>query len=300
MAFSPQLPLTDNQSQSTLTVGREKTFGSAYGGTFVGGYQEVYSLSDLGYVIPTGTTGLIEYTGNTIPVEYRVKTVAFLPNTLGLGSDMYSSGRRRLGMLVYVIEEDATYQFRIPNYSTLFNNADDGSTITFDTYGLTVKDNTTAGANLIAAWTGSTIEGVDGVTRSNANWVKYHANAPEYVSINAVPASANITTWLQSNSINDAFVTIPQNWNGKQVMSVSGTYGDTNSASGATFTLEMRDSTNSSVSSVSWTHSGNNRVVNHTFTSPLSLLSGHTLNINYSVAPDSNAEGYCATFEIQS
>lgn len=298
MAFNFRSPLSSVQLTDSQSVSREKTFGTSFGSTMIGGYHEVFSLDDLEYVIPSGVTGSIEFTGNTIPVNYSVKTLPFLPNTLIVNSDGISSGRRRLGMLVYVISEGTTYQYQIPNYTTLWNSADNGSTITSDTYGYTIRDNSTEGAALISAWTGSTIEGVSGVSRSTANWIKYHASAPEYISINAVPASSNILTWLSGNSINDAFITIPSKWEGRQLISVNATYGNSNSQTNATFKLEMRDSTNSVDSSVSWTHTANNRLKSETFGSPLTLKSGHTLNIGITSNPDTNAEGYSASFEI--
>ena len=299
MAFNFRSPLSSVQLTDIQTVSREKTYGTTFSSSAIGGFQEVYSLSDLEYTIPTGTTGAIEFTGNTIPVKYSVKTLPFLPNTLSINSDGISSGRRRLGMLVYVVSENTTYQYRIPNYSSLWNTADDGSTITSDTYGYTVKDNTSGGQALIAAWTGSTIEGQNNVTRDNANWVKYHASAPEYISINAVPANANIETWLSSNSISDAFITIPSKWHGKEVTSVNATFGGTGSTSSSVFKLEMRDSTNNVGSSVTWTHNANNRHHSSTFSTPLTLTSGFTLNIGITTNPDSNSTGYSASFEIE-
>jgi len=299
MAFNFRTPLSSLQLGDSQSVSREKTFGTSFGSSMIGGFHEVFSLDDLIYSVPSGTTGSIEFTGNTIPLNYSVKTLSFLPNTLIVNSDGISSGRRRLGMLVYVISENTTYQFQIPNYTSLWNSADDGSTITSDTYGYTVRDNTSEGSSLISAWTGSTIEGVSGATRSNANWVKYHANAPEYISINAVPASSNIETWLNSNSIEDAFITIPSKWHGKNVVNVNATFGNTSSTSNSTFKLEMRDATNNVDDSVSWTHAANNRHYGTTFGTPLTLVSGYTLNIGVTTSPDSNSEGYSASFEIE-
>jgi hypothetical protein len=303
MSFSYRNPiLGDTQTSPKTPTSDDRTYGLNFSVYNIGGYMEVDTLSDLGYTT-NSATGNINYSGNTIPVNFYVSSTP-LASKVFLWPDKISSGRRRLGMLVYVRDNDTTYQYRIPNYNTLYNNADSEGVVVYDgqTYyevrnksGLTSNS---AGQALLDAWTGSTIEGQSGVTRENANWIKYHASAPEYISINAVPAGSNILTWLSGNSINDAFITIPSKWEGRQLISVNATYGNSNSQTNATFKLEMRDSTNSVDSSVSWTHTANNRLKSETFGSPLTLKSGHTLNIGITSNPDTNAEGYSASFEI--
>ena len=149
---------------------------STYG---IGGYMEVWSLNDLNFST-FGATGQIQNSGNTIPVNLYIRPVATLTDKLLLNSDNISTGRRRLGMLVYVYQSNTVYQFSIDNYDTLYNNANaDGCIVANGSIGYYVYDRVggaekTSGHALISAWTGSTIEGVSGTTRSNANWRVFH------------------------------------------------------------------------------------------------------------------------------
>jgi len=168
MSFSYKNPLSSTQLNSTESVQRQKVFGTNFSVLQVGGYMEVFNLSDLNFIVPTGTTGLIQFSGNSIPINYSVRSLPFLPDNLTLNSDNISSGRRRLGMLVYVHETNQTYQYQIDNYESLFNAAS-GST-TESEFGTTVSTSTTGGTAFIDAWLDSSIEGVSGVTRDNARW----------------------------------------------------------------------------------------------------------------------------------
>jgi len=168
MSFVYKNPLSSINISTPDSVLRDKTFGTNFSVLQIGGYMEVYTLQDLIYTVPSGSTGVIEFTGNTIPIQYSKRTLAFLPDILTLNSDNISSGRRRLGMLVYVHETQKTYQYTIPNFESLWNSAS-GST-TEGTYGTTVSTTTAGGTAFIDAWLDSSIEGVSGVTRDNARW----------------------------------------------------------------------------------------------------------------------------------
>ena len=155
------VPITGENS-----VNRDDTWGTNFSVLQVGGYMEVYNLSDLDYTIVG--TGNVRFTGNTIPINYNQRTLAFLPDSLNLNSDNISTGRRRLGMLVYVHETELTYQYTIDNFETLWTNAEAGSTQS--AFGTTIQTNAAGGQAFINAWLDSSIEGVSGVTRANARW----------------------------------------------------------------------------------------------------------------------------------
>jgi len=169
-------PISPIQIPSTYSVGREKPFGTNFSVLGVGGYMEVYNLSDLNFTIPTGQTGNVEFTGNTIPIHFKKGNGSpFSFDVLTLNSDNISSGRRRLGMLVYVYETKKIYQYTIDNYDSLWSGATGatgpgGNTVVISDFGTTVKNNSVAGQDFINAWTASTIEGVDGYTNLNATW----------------------------------------------------------------------------------------------------------------------------------
>jgi len=168
MSFVYKNPLSSTNISTPDSVLRDKTFGTNFSVLQIGGYMEVYTLQDLIFTVPSGSTGPIELSANTIPIKYSKRTLPFLPDVLTLNSDNISSGRRRLGMLVYVHETQKTYQYTIPNFESLWDSAS-GST-TEGTYGTTVSTSTTGGTAFIDAWLDSSIEGVSGVTRDNARW----------------------------------------------------------------------------------------------------------------------------------
>jgi hypothetical protein len=170
---NPLSPLISTGSQSLL---RSSTFGTTFSVLNTGGFMEVYTLNDLVYTIPPSFVGDVEFTGNTIPIQfYKGNGGTFSFDTLTLNSDNISSGRRRLGMLAYVYQTNQIYQYSIDNYNTLWSNAlaasgIGGNTVVISDFGTTVKNNSPAGQAFIDTWTGSTIEGVNGVTRPNARW----------------------------------------------------------------------------------------------------------------------------------
>jgi len=176
MSFPYKNPITSLQVGTTQSVPKSNTYGLGYSVNNIGGYMEVYSLNDLIYTIPTGTTGSIEYSGNTIPVEFtKGNGNPWSRDVLTLGSDNISSGRRRLGMLVYVIENELIYQFDIDGYETLWNNATGATnTVNISEFGTIVNNSTSQGQAFINAWTGSTIEGVSGNTRATSVWKKFY------------------------------------------------------------------------------------------------------------------------------
>jgi len=163
-------PITSAQLTGAETVARTAVFGGTFSVSNIGGYMEVYRLSDLEYSLVGSAGSTVEYSGNTIPIQFKLP-LGPIPPVLTLNSDNISSGRRRLGMLVYVYENDTVYQYTIPNYDSLWDAATASTgTISISQYQTTVNGNSSAGLNFISAWTGSTIEGYNGVTRENARW----------------------------------------------------------------------------------------------------------------------------------
>lgn len=174
MSFPYKNPVSTEQVNDTLSVLRDDTKGVIFSSGIVGGYQEVWSLNDLNFST-FDSTGNISNSGNTIPVRLYVRTAPFLSNQITINNDGISSGRRRLGMLVYVHETDTVYQHVIPNYQTLWDNAVSGNSVSTGDTTYTVSAGSQFSPNvdgqaLLEAWTGSTIEGVNGITRDNARW----------------------------------------------------------------------------------------------------------------------------------
>jgi hypothetical protein len=172
-SFPYKNPISSEQLNGVQSVQRNEVFGTNFSVLSVGGYMEVFNLSDLVYTI--NGLGPIEYSGNTIPIDFLKGTgAAWSPDVLTLNSDNISSGRRRLGMLVYVYENDQTYQFRIDNYETLWtaSTASTGTVVISD-FGTSVYNSSVDGQNFINAWTASTIEDISGETHTTAVWKKY-------------------------------------------------------------------------------------------------------------------------------
>ena len=260
MSFPYKNPISPNQLLGQQSLERTKTFGTSYSTLSTGGYMEVYSLDQLYYTIPPSTFGPIEFSGNTIPITFsKGSGTTFSVNTLTLQPDNISSGRRKLGMLVYVYEENQVYQFLINNYESLWNSAtgSTGTTIISD-FGTTIRANSPENITFINSWTANTIDGVSGETYSTAVWKKYtpftgntsatcitdlyienlYGCSPINVNDSLLCSSGVTTNGLYGKTILDA-----GNTNGMLVFSGSGTIGGTgytdfirvtNTAAGAT------------------------------------------------------------------
>jgi len=170
MSFKYQNPTSDVILNSPDSVTLSNNTGTNFSVYSIGGYMEVYSLNDLDFIIPSGSSGTILYSGNTIPINFQYGTPIAAPNSVTINTDQISSGRRRLGMSVYVIEVDTVYQYVIDNYAALWDAAEISGSLIPVGGGYQCYDDTVAGQNFLDAWTGSTIEGVSGVTHSNARW----------------------------------------------------------------------------------------------------------------------------------
>ena len=71
MAFPYKNPLSSNQLSASNSVVRTSTFGTNFSVLQIGGYMEVYSLSDLIWST-FGASGVIQNSGNTIPIQFTV------------------------------------------------------------------------------------------------------------------------------------------------------------------------------------------------------------------------------------
>lgn len=223
MSFNYQNPLVGSTTTGPNSpTSLDRDYGTNFSVYNIGGYMEVQSLSNLEYTYEG--TGNIYNSGNTIPIKFY-KSPNVLTDKVFLWNDGISSGRRRLGMLVFVQENQTTYQFTIDNYETLYNNADSAGCVVYDgsTYyevrnkvGITAN---AAGQALMDAWTGSTIEGVSGVTRENATWRifygtditvtggTYDNNTGTATFTNTTGGTFNVTGFTTGSTGTDTFIT---------------------------------------------------------------------------------------------
>jgi hypothetical protein len=129
MSFNYKNPTSDTVVAAPFSVERTSDSGVNFSVNTVGGYTEVWEHSDLDWTIPIDTYndgGQVNFSGNVIPISFICGGYASPPpviNQLNLFNDGISSGRRRLGMLVFVQQAQTTYQYTIPNYSSLWNLA---------------------------------------------------------------------------------------------------------------------------------------------------------------------------------
>ena len=238
MSFNYQNPIAGTINEGPIGVALDNSNGTNFSVYSIGGYMEVYSHQDLIYTIPEGSSGQILYSGNTIPIAFNYNAPNGFPNVLYLNSDEISSGRRRLGMMVYVISADTTYQYVIDNYAVLWDAAQTSGALGYDGFGWTCEDSTEAGTTFLNAWTGSTIEGINGVTHSNARWRV--ANMNDTVITGGTYFSATTTLQLYEN--NGQTVTIT----GFTGTVTGGTYNSGTS----TLTLNNSDGSNVSITGI--------------------------------------------------
>jgi hypothetical protein len=174
MPFPYKNPLNAQLLSVPYSVPRNSVQGTDYSVLGIGGWMEVANLSDLSLTF--SGVGLQTLSANTVPINlYIGNGTPFNPSYVNLNSDNFSSGRRRVGMIVYVNETGFAYQYEIDNYESLWNAATGATgTVTTNLYDTQVRNNSEAGQNFIDAWTGSTIEGVSGTTREEAKWRIFH------------------------------------------------------------------------------------------------------------------------------
>jgi hypothetical protein len=247
-------------------VSRNSTQGNSFSVSMVGGYQEVYYLESL--KLTFSGTGLQTLSANTIPIQINIGTNTGLSYTkLTLNNDNISSGRRKLGMLAYIQETDNVYQYTIPNYDVLWSDATGqtgSASVYFGTTYTEVNARSQAGKDFISAWTGSTIEGVSGVTRENARWRIFQGTD---IQITGGTYYSGITTLDLFNNTGGT-ITIT----GFTGTVTGGTY---NSGTG---TLTLNSSDTSSFDVTGFTGGGSVNVVPN---SGLGIVSGNTLFTTY-------------------
>ena len=139
MSLEYKNPITGQINSSTQSVARNSVFGVTFSVSNVGGHMEVWSLADLELILTADTyPSQIQLSANTIPINFTKGTGSeFSPDSISLNSDNISSGRRRLGMHVYVHENNTVYQYNILNYETLWDNLSGltgASAVTYNNY----------------------------------------------------------------------------------------------------------------------------------------------------------------------
>ena len=222
--FKIQAPITPDVQPFQQIFG---THFSTYG---IGGYSEVLTLSELS-IFSSYTLNIDFTTSNNEPVLY-------------LYSDNVSSGKRKLGQLVYVYETDTIYQFFISDYVNKFTATtastigtrraasvtSEGTTI----YGITPEANT-----FLSGWTANTIDGISGETYTSAVWRKLSFSGSSSGGTISGGGTINyISKWTGSTSLGDSSLFD----NGTKV--VSSVQMDAPAFSGATIYLGLDSSGN--------------------------------------------------------
>jgi hypothetical protein len=296
MSYIYRNPISTQIVPDTWSVTNTTVKGTNFSVFNIGGYMEVWGLDDLNFTDGGAASGPITFSGNVIPVEYtKSPNSNFIANSLTLEGDGISSGRRRLGMLVYVHETKLTYQYVIDDYQTLFDNAETEGSVTSTVDGnsgqiisWTVKDRLNAGTPypngglLIESWLDSSIEGVSGVTRANARWRIFYGtditvtggtySNGTAIFTNSTGGTFNVTGFTTGGTGTDTYLT-------------GGTY--TNST--GTLTLERNDSGNVQITGFTTGATEDTYVTGVTYNQ---LTKELTLGLNDGV--DFNATGFAA------
>lgn len=296
MSYIYRNPISTQIVPDTWSVTNTTVKGTNFSVFNIGGYMEVWGLDDLNFTDGGAASGPITFSGNVIPVEYtKSPNSNFIANSLTLEGDGISSGRRRLGMLVYVHETKLTYQYVIDDYQTLFDNAETEGSVNSTVDGnsgqiisWTVKDRLNAatpypnGGALIDAWLDSSIEGVSGVTRANARWRIFYGtditvtggtySNGTAIFTNSTGGTFNVTGFTTGGTGTDTYLT-------------GGTY--TNST--GTLTLERNDSGNVQITGFTTGATEDTYVTGVTYNQ---LTKELTLGLNDGV--DFNATGFAA------
>jgi len=162
MATPYKNPISAAQLSGPESVTRNLVQGIGFSVLNVGGYMEVWNISDLRLTLTAATyPSQIQLSANTIPINFTKGTgSAFSADFITLNSDNISTGRRRLGMQVYVQETDTVYQYTISNYQQLWNNLSGltgNSGVTQTEYQTIVNNRSVAVQAFVNAWTASTI-----------------------------------------------------------------------------------------------------------------------------------------------
>ena len=276
MSFNYKNPTSGVVLSSPDSLAIQSAFGTNFSVSSIGGYMEVWNLDDLNYST-FGGVGNITNSGNTIPVQFYKSPNPAVSDKVQLWSDGISSGRRRLGMLVYVHENETTYQYNIANYETLWNaavieNAITTANTSYNIFNKVAGVYKPAGQALINAWTGSTIEGVGGVSRQDARWRifpvdvfitggTYNSGTTTLELYNSTGGTVIITGFTSNNlSVSDGITTIYNITgitfsgltvinNGNGNITVSGGTSGTSGTSGSSGTSGTSGSSGSSGSS---------------------------------------------------
>lgn len=271
MSFQYKNPTSSTLLNAPDSVLRENIIGTNFSVLSIGGYMEVFYLSDLNWTIPSQTLidgGTVYFSGNSIPINFVYNTPFDVSNILTLNNDGISSGRRRLGMQVYVQETDTVYQYTIPSFTELWDAAEiNGSIIKYDN-SYEVYDDTIEGTDFLNAWTGSTIEGVSGVTKENARWRIFKGTD---VQITGGTYYSAITTLDLFNNTGGT-ITIT----GFTGTVTGGTYNDGN----GTLTLNSSDSSSFDVTGFT------SNLISVSANTGLGIVSGNTLFTTYNTLLD--------------
>ena len=314
MSFSDHIHLTAKQVADSFSMSSQT--GVTSGTSLIGGLQEYYHLNNITYSTTSGVIGVpLDDPLNFIPLIYTPGGTAEVPRgcdrgeaepcfetittpaLLELNRDLMSSGRLKLGMVVYVIEKNQSYQFMIDDYETLYNAA--AGDISVSQYNAQVSGDNPPSQALINAWVNHKVEGEPngngGVwTRDEANWKKY-PNEEEYFSINNVPASEQIDNF----NFGDAIIVVPPSWDSKKILSVNATIFDSSSPNNSVNVSIVQTETDGTKTTQSWNHGANTKAVSSDLTQPIVLKKNSTLHLEKSSAFGNNNNGYTATFKVK-
>lgn len=166
-----RLPITRNVINDAISLEQGTEGGTHYSSYGIGGLIEVMSLTDL-----SNDSRFVGISYNLFPNLSSIRE-------LYLNTENTSCGKRKIGMLVYVLENDTTYQFQFPNYLSSFTAATASTVgtarvVVFEDYQTVIYNLNAEAAVLVNGWSNDSIEGISGATSITAGWKIYSSTSP--------------------------------------------------------------------------------------------------------------------------
>lgn len=182
-----KLPKTYNVINDAISLQPGTEGGTHYSSYGIGGFIEVMNLSDL------------SNDSRFVGISYNLFSDLSGIRELYLNTENTSCGKRKIGMLVHVLENDITYQFQFPNYLSSFTAATASTVgtarvVVFEDYSTVVYNLNAEASVLVNGWSNDSVEGISGATSTTAGWKVFNVISSGITSLPYVHISGDTMT----------------------------------------------------------------------------------------------------------